>query len=153
MNIVPVIALTQCTCASSLAWVDDATGCACPNPANQIFVNNQCITCDISISAKSKSKATECNCLVSTLKWNKVACECRDAKSIPVQTGDTVVCELCTSERINGVTRAPGSINICKCPNNLIWDPVTLSCVCSSNQLAIRGLTGAKKCLCEGTTI
>jgi hypothetical protein len=153
MNIVPVIALTQCTCAPSLTWVDDATGCACPNSANQIFVNNQCITCDINIAAKDKKTSTECNCLVSTLKWNKVACECKDTKTIPVRNGDSIACELCTSDRINGIAKVTNTINVCKCPNNLIWDPETLSCVCSSSQLVIKGLVGAKRCVCDGTTI
>ena len=151
---VPVIEGTQCTCAKSLTWSDTAADCTCPDIPNQIYVNNLCITCDATINALSKKSETECNCLVSTLKWNKVACECKDAKAISiVSPSGTVACELCNNERIHGTTRATGTINECKCPNNLKWDPTTLSCVCTSNQLVIQGLPGAGKCVCAGTTI
>ena len=150
----PVIEGTKCTCAKSLIWSDTAADCTCSDVPNQIYVNSLCITCDANINAKDKKSDTECNCLVSTLKWNKVACECKDSKSISiVSSSGTVTCESCTSDRINGVTRVTGSINECKCPNNLVWDPTTLSCICTSNQLVIQGLAGTGKCVCAGATI
>lgn len=83
----PVIDGTKCTCAKSLVWSDTAADCTCPDVANQIYFNNLCITCDDTINAKDKKSDTACNCLVTTMKWNKVACECNDAKSFTIGSG------------------------------------------------------------------
>lgn len=154
---IPIIDYTKCTCPNSLIWSDTLTDCVCPDPTIQIYSQNTCITCDATINAKDKKDATECNCLTSTLKWNKVvaACECSVANSIPIVSGGKVNCELCKSERIKGLLRVKGSIDQCTCPNNLVWDPITLSCICSSSHLTITAiiLGNTFKCICGATSI
>jgi hypothetical protein len=138
-----------------MVWSDETATCSCPDSANQIYANKQCITCDASIYASGKKEKSEtaCNCLIKAMKWVGTSCVCNDTKAIPIVSATGPVCELCTSSRIKGVSKSTSSINECKCPNNLIWDPSTLSCICSSNQLSIQGSGATAKCVCPGTSI
>lgn len=156
LSAAPIIDYNKCTCASSplLIWSDTSIGCACPD-LNQIYSQKTCITCDATIYALDKKDATECNCLSSKImKWNKVAtaCECNDKTAIPIVSAGTVTCQKCRSESIKGLARVTGTIDQCTCPNNLVWDPKTLSCICRSH-LTITGTLGKFICRCEGTSI
>lgn len=138
-----------------MVWSDETATCSCPDSANQIYANKLCITCDASIyaSGKNERSGAACNCLINTMIWRGASCVCRNATAIPTVLAGALVCELCTSSRIKGVSRSTSSINECNCPNNLIWDPSTLSCICSSNQLSIQGSGATAKCVCPGTSI